>query len=77
MKKSNKEKMKTARLMEKVEDIALQSHADHSKKTSEDIQKRVSRLIEKWEEEDWKQRLESKDDFEESIHYEWGNNTRH
>ena len=77
MKKTNKEKMKTLRLIEASEDVTLQSHSDHQKKTSEDIQERVSRLIDKWEEEDWKYELESLDELDEDIDYEWGNNTRH
>jgi hypothetical protein len=81
MKKTNKEKMKTLRLIEASEDVTLQPHSDNQKKTSDDIQERVSRLIDKWEAEDWKHELESMDvdklDEDEDIDYEWGNNTRH
>lgn len=79
MKKSNKEKMKTLRLMEASEDVTLQSHSDNQKKTPEDVQERVSRLIDKWEEEDWKRELESldMDESDGNTDYEWGNNTRH
>lgn len=76
MKKSNKEKMKTLRLMEPSNDVTLQSHSDHQKKTYDDIEKRVSRLIEKWE-EDSKHESDSIDEFDENTYSDWGNDTRH
>ncbi|MDH5435630.1 MAG: hypothetical protein OEX83_02615 [Gammaproteobacteria bacterium] len=75
MKKTNKEKMRTIRLVEPSEQAEFRAHTERQKEVSEEIQQKVSRLIEKWEDDDWKNN--SLDDVNESIHYEWGNNTRH
>ncbi len=75
MKKTNKEKMKTLRLVEASDDVTLES--GNQKKTYDDIEQRISRLIERWEDQDWKDEQNSTDEFDESVHYDWGNNTRH